>query len=342
LLRACSGLNVLATSRVRLRISGEREHPVPPLAVIASNGTSVEEDTARSEAVRLFGERALEVREDFTLTPEQVPIVAAICRRLDGLPLAIELAAARIKVLPPPALLARLEQRLPLLTGGARDLPERQRTMANTIAWSYDLLTPSDQRLFRRMGVFVGGFDLAAAEAVAREDGCAGVFDGVASLVEQSLLHRVAGPHGEPRYTMLETVREFALRQLAANGEEAEARAAHAAHFLVLTERLIPDSPGEPIVPWIAIIEEEHPNLRAALEWLAGTNDTAAFLRLATRLWQFWYSKGLLSEGRYWLEQAVARVDRASSPLLLHAKAYHHAGQLAHYQGDDERAILLL
>jgi non-specific serine/threonine protein kinase len=214
--------------------------------------------------------------------------------------------------------------------------------MANTIAWSYDLLSQPEQLLFRRLAVFVGGFDLVAAETVACPDGTPGAaaFEGVASLVEHSLLHQVPEPGGDPRYAMLETVREFALERLADSGEMDAVRAAHAAYFLALAERLIPEAPGASIVPWIAVIEGEHPNLRVALAWLGDTPDAEAFLRLATRLWQFWYYKGHLGEGRQWLEHAVARMDGAAATLRV--KALHHAGQLAHYQGDDERAIPLL
>lgn len=340
LLEACPGLTLLATSRVRLRLSGEHEQAVAPLDVSALDEAAPRIANApESAAVRLFVARARSVRADFTLTEGSTPVVAAICRRLDGLPLAIELAAARIKVLPPPALLARLEQRLPLLTGGGRDLPARQRTMCDAIGWSYDLLSPPEQRLFRRLAVFVGGFDVVAAEAVAGPDGSPGmaVFDGVAELVEQSLLRQVEAVGGEPRYVMLETVREYALSQLAANGEESDTTAAHATHFLALAERLIPDAPGAAIVPWLGVLDAEHPNLRAALGWLAGSDQTEQFLRLATRLWQFWYHQGHLSEGRQWLERAAAVDDRATGTLRI--RAVHGAGQLAHYQGDDARAI---
>jgi predicted ATPase/DNA-binding NarL/FixJ family response regulator len=347
LLAACPGLTVLVTSRVRLRLSGEREHSVAPLSVAAPVGPADVDDGVQSAAVQLFVARAQAVRADFALTVEQIPIVEGICRLLDGLPLAIELAAARIKILPLPALRDRLEQRLPLLTGGGRDLPERQRTMANTIAWSYDLLTPAEQGVFQRLAVFVGGFDLAAAEAMSCVGGSpdadapdTDAFEAVAALVEQSLLHQVPGPGRAPRYAMLETVREFARERLAGSGEADAVRAAHAAYFLALAKRLIPEAPGTPIVPWTAIIEAEHPNLRAALEWLAAASDATAFLRLATRLWLFWYLKGHLSEGREWLEQAVARVEGA--PTVLQATALLGAGQLAHYQGDDVRAVPLL
>ena len=238
LLGACPDVTVLVTSRVRLRVSGEREVPVAPLGLAALDRHRSVEDVATSEAVRLFVARAEAVQPDFALTPDNAVAVAEICRRLDGLPLAIELAAARVKVLPPAALLARLDHRLPLLTGGGRDLPARQQTMRAAIAWSHDLLTPEEQVLFRRLAVFAGGFTLEAAEAVASGSGEPGIdpFEGVASLLDKSLLRQEAGPGGEPRFSMLETVREFALEQLAASGEEAAIRERHAAWCLALAE----------------------------------------------------------------------------------------------------------
>ncbi len=219
------GPTVLVTSRVRLRVAGEREYPVPPLALPEPGRPPPVDRLTESGAVRLFAERALAVQPDFALTAENAGIVADICHRLDGLPLAIELAATRVKVLPLPALRDRLERRLPLLTVGGRELPARQQTMRNAIAWSYDLLLPSEQVLFRRLAVFVGGFSLEAAEVVAIRPGESGIdpFDGIASLTEKSLLRPESGPGGEPRYVMLETVREFGLERLAAAGEEAAA-----------------------------------------------------------------------------------------------------------------------
>ncbi len=343
LLAACPALKVLVTSRVRLRVSGEHEHTVPPLEVAEQEEAASVEDVAGSGAVRLFVARARAVKADFALTPETASVVATICRRLDGLPLAIELAAARIKVLPPAALLARLEKRLPLLGGGGRDLPVRQQSMRDAIAWSYDLLSPKEQPLFRRLAVFVGGFTLEAAEAVVGGALDPGVdpFEAVASLVDTSLLRQENGPTGEPRYRMLEMVREFGLERLAASGEEAAVRAAHAAHFLALAERAVLEPHGDTaIYPWLPVLDDEHPNLRAALGWLAGADDAGAFLRLATRLSQFWYLRGHFSEGRRWLEEAVARAGGA--PPALRAAALYGAGRLAHYQGDDARAVPLL
>jgi len=326
LLAACPGLAVLATSRVRLRLSGEREHAVPPLG-LTDDG-----------AVRLFVERARAVREAFALTPATAPVVAAICRRLDGLPLAIELAAARIKVLPPAALLARLERRLPLLTGGARDAPPRQQTMRNAIAWSHDLLSMDEQALFRRLTVFVGGFTLEAAEAVAggAEDPGLAVLDGVASLLDKSLLREEDGPSGEARYLMLETVREYGLDQLAASGEEDEFRRRHAAWAVGFGRRAwdamrAVTRPGD-----VDRLEAEHANLRAALAWLEREGDGAALLGLAAALGWFWYLTGQYREGRAWLERGLAA--GGDGPTPDHAMALVRAGHLAHMLGDDAAA----
>src|SRR5829696_3791036 len=223
LLAASPGLTVLATSREPLHVRGEREFPVLPLPLPATTPIVELGQFASVPAIALFVERAEASQPDFTMTAENVAAVAAVCRRLDGLPLAIELAAARVKVLPPQALLARLEHRLPLLTGGGRDLPARQRTMRDAIAWSYDFLTSEQKRLFRHLAVFAGGFTLDGAEAVAAPDGSLAVLDSVVALVEQSLVRQMPGNEVEPRYHMLETVREFAVEQLTSSGEADEA-----------------------------------------------------------------------------------------------------------------------
>jgi predicted ATPase len=236
LLGACPGIKVMATSRGRLRLSGEREYPVPPLSLPVLEAAASAKEKATSEAVRLFVDRAQAVRPDLALTAETAPAVAEICRRLDGLPLAIELAAARVKVLSPSALQARLERRLPLLTGGGQDLPARQQTMRAAIGWSHDLLPRDEQALFRRLAVFVGGFTLEAAEAVVGADG-GDIFEGIASLAAKSLLRQTEQDAAEPRYGMLETVREFGLEQLSVSGEEAATRHSHAAWYTVLAEQ---------------------------------------------------------------------------------------------------------
>ena len=331
-----AGLTVLVTSRVRLRISGEHEHAVPPLGLGTDDDPSSATDVSRSGAVRLFVERARAVKSDFVLTADNTTTVAAICRQVDGLPLAIELAAARVKVLPPVAMLTRLERRLPLLTGGGRDLPDRQRTMQDTIAWSYDLLSPDEQALFRRLTVFVGGFSLEAAEAVcAAGGGAADPFEGIASLVEQHLLRVEENPAGEPRYAMLETIREYGLEQLEAHGEAAGVRDAHAAHFLALAERaepgLVHSVTTTERTQRTARLATDHGNLREALEWFERGGNAEAVLRLAGALMFYWYWTGRWTEGRSWLERALMGGAEVQGPAR--AKGLLAAGHLAHYQG---------
>jgi non-specific serine/threonine protein kinase len=341
---------------------------VPPLVVaVSSRPLSHAEDEAQSPAVRLFVARAQAASPMFALTDTNAATVAAICARLDGLPLAIELAAARIPVLAPAALLARLERALPLLTSGARDRPDRQRTMRDAIAWSHDLLDPGEQVLFRRLAVFVGGFDLEGAEAVggeaARRQGGEGegdqrglgnealyrgdpppalpvtVLDGVASLIEKSLVREVGGPlDEEPRYRMLETVREFGLEQLAESGEADEVRDRHAAWCLALAERSpVWPSPVNPVI--VAKLEAEHPNLRAALAWLeeAGPGRGDDLLRLAAALGQFWFVAGREREELGWLERALAAAP--ATPTPVRSQALFWAGFLAHEVGEPRAAL---
>lgn len=333
LLGSCPGLSVLATSRSRLRVSGEYEYAVPPLGLTVE--TEALHGFSTPSAVRLFVERARAVKSDFTLTAENAPIVVDMCRRLDGLPLAIELGAARVKVLSLPALLARLERRLPLLTGGPRDMPERQRTMRGAVAWSHDLLGAEDQRLFRLHGVFAGGFTLAAAEAVAAGDG--DIFDGIASLIDSSLLRPEVDRPGEPRFAMLETVREFALERLDASGEEAATRNRHAAYFLTLVEQVEPKVIGPDGRTWLAVLDREHDNLRAVLAWSVTSGQPATILRLSGALWRFWYAHGHHGEGRAWLRTALAVARTAD--LSSRAKASVGAAMLEHSGGDQIAAL---
>ena len=356
LLTECPDLTVLVTSRARLRVRGERTFPVPPLALPDAAHAAV--DQADAAAVRLFAARAEEADPGFTLTLENAALVAEICRRLDGLPLAIELAAARINHLTPAALLARLRVRLPLLTAGPRDAPARQRTLHNAIAWSYDLLSPQDQALFRRLSVFVGGFGLAAAEAVATAGTSqesttgawclvpgASVLDGVASLVEGSLLRHAPsseGPAGEsvePRYGMLETVREFGLERLTEAGEEDAVRAAHAAHFLSLAKAIEGGWYGAEYLSCLRRWAVDHANLRAALTWLEGSGALQDALALATAGVFYWYYQGPVQEGLACLERLLTAGDR--SPTRLRATALEWAGNLAGKQGDTDRAVAL-
>jgi predicted ATPase/DNA-binding CsgD family transcriptional regulator len=318
LLGGCPQLTILVTSRSLLGVSGERTSPVAPLGLPAAlpGGAAVPLDAlATSDAVRLFIERAQAVRSDFVLTQGNGPAVAGICHRLDGLPLAIELAAARVRHLPPSALLARLAQRLPLLTGGPRDQPLRLRTMRDAIAWSHNLLPPREQALFRGLGVFLGGFTLPAAAAVCASLGVSerDVFDGVSQLVDQSLLHRVDQARGAARFGMLETIREFALEQLTASGEESTIRDAHAAYFRALAERAFFEHPDalantEPLPH----MHDDQDNLRTALTWLESSEQNERFLRLATAAAWHWDLFGQLNEGLDWMQRALAAAPDAA------------------------------
>jgi non-specific serine/threonine protein kinase len=318
LLTGCPALTLLVTSRARLRVSGEHVLPVPPLPP--------------DPAVRLFVERARSVRPDFHLDEENESDVVEICRRLDGLPLAIELAAARTTVLPPAALLSRLTRRLPVLTGGGQDVPERLRTMRAGIAWSYDLLSPAERVLFRRLAVFAGGCTPAAAEAVVGADGVA-VLDLIGGLVDKSLLQRAAGDTGEPRFTMLETIREYAVDQLGT--EEAGARRAHAAYFRRLATEAAAGLRSAEQQRWRDALEADLDNLRAALGWTlrddADAEDVDSGLSLVGALWFFWFQRGLTGEGRRWLARAL---QRAPGGGRGRAEALLGAGTLAWRQGD--------
>jgi predicted ATPase/DNA-binding CsgD family transcriptional regulator len=347
LLTACPALSILVTSRVRLRLTAEREHAVPPLSLPGRDGEApqgrenVDTLLARSEAVRLFVERAQAVQEDFALSDANAAAVAAICRRLDGLPLAIELAAARVKVLAPPALLTRLERRLPLLTGGGRDLPTRQRTMRDAIAWSYELLPEEDQRLFRRLAVFVGGFTLQAAEAVCpiADASLHGVLNGIATLVDNSLLRREDGPGGETRYQMLETVREYALEQLAADGEAEEAEdlgRRHARFFLDFAECVGPLVDGADQRAAVASLDADGANLRAAIGWAIAHEESALALRMTWAMWSYWFTRGRFREGTAWTEQALALPGAA--PLQLRMLSLDITANMYSLSGEYERA----
>lgn len=334
-------LKVLATSRQALHLSGEQEFPVPTLDLPDMEQPPETKALSRSPAVELFVARARAGKPDFRLTGENTEAVAEICHRLDGLPLAIELAASRVRVLPPQALLARLEQRLTLLTGGALDLPVRQRTLRDTIAWSYDLLDEEERRLFRRLSVFMGGCTPEAAEAVcnAVEDSPVGTLDGLTSLIDKSLLRREAGVEDEPRFAMLETIREYALERLASGGEAEEIENAHTAYYWALAEEAEPGLNGPEQRAWLERLEAEHPNLRAALQRSLKRGDREAALRLGGALWRFWSRRAHVSEGRRLLEDALAG-DSGVPPSVL-AKALNGAGTLAHYQGDYGRAAEL-
>jgi len=340
LLAACPGLTALVTSRVTLRVSGEHEYPIEPLPVPDLDRLPPVSELAGFGAVALFDQRARAARPDFAIEEANAAAVAEVCARLDGLPLAIELAAARSKVLSPQAMLARLEHRLALLTGGSRDYPERLRAMREAIAWSYDLLTPHQQALFRRLAVFLGGCTTEAAEAVAGADAGAvsSILDDLSSLVDSSLLVQRQQADGEPRFSMLETIREYGLEQLAAAGEEAETRCRHAVWCLEMAEEFWPTMQRR-LEPSLAIshLAAEHDNLRSALAWLDSTGDTEAIVRLAGAIFPFWYVHDDLREGVSWLERT--KVDADEIPVAVRARALLGAGMLAHYMADDLRAV---
>jgi len=319
LLEACPELVMLVTSRVALDVRGGHDYPVAPLMLPDADGPP--ETQLSSPAVELLAERARAAGADLSPDAETARAVAEICRRLDGLPLAIELAAARVRLLPPAALLARLDRRLPVLAGGPHDLPARQKTMRDAIAWSYELLNEPEQALFRRMCVFVGGCTLEAAEAICADDGDGlAVLDGMASLAASSLLRLGEAPAmGDgvaPRLTMLETIREYGTELLAERSETAEIGRRHAAYYLALAEQAGPALIGPEAVAWLARLDAEHDNLRAALRWAREHDDGAAELRLAAALWRFWQRRGHLSEGRRWLREALDRPAAAVAPAV--------------------------
>ncbi len=340
LLFACPQLKMVVTSREVLHVRAEHEFAVPPLALPDPKRLPDPVALSQFEAVALFVERAQAVKADFQLTTANARAIAEICVRLDGLPLAIELAAARIKLLPPQALLARLEQRLAVLTGGARDVPARQQTLRNTITWSYDLLTPEEQGLFRRLSVFVGGCTLQAAEAVCTAldhgDGAGQVLDGVASLINKSLLQQTEQEGEEPRLLMLETIREYGLECLVASGEMEATRQAHAAYYLRLTEEAEQSLLGAEQVQWLERLEREHDNVRAALSWLIESGELETALRLGGALWRFWWMRGHLSAGRAVLERMLMAPGEVASSIR--ARALTGAGVLAGEQGNWSQA----
>jgi predicted ATPase/DNA-binding CsgD family transcriptional regulator len=331
LLRACAGLKVLATSRRRLGLSGEHDVPIPPLAVADPQFTHVEE-LAVVPAIQLFVARAQAAAPSFALTEANGPQVAAICQHLDGLPLAIELAAPRTRILSPAALLSRLTNRLQLLTDGPRDVPARLQSMRAAIGWSDELLDPAAQALFRRLAVFVGGCTLEGVEWVSPSPSSDDL-NLITVLVDESLLRITEQLDGERRFGMLETLRDYALERLAAAGEETETRRRHAAYCLHLARHAEPRL----AIPqdWVGRLQAEHDNLRAALSWSL-RHDPELALRLAGALWRFWSQRGYWSEGRGWLEQALAAAPDA--PLADRAAALAGAGKIANELGDYSQA----
>jgi predicted ATPase len=343
LLAVGPNLKILVTSRAALHVYGEHEFLVSPLALPDSRSKPSVEILSQCPAVALFVERARAVKPDFELKRENATTVAEICARLDGLPLAIELAAARIKVLSPSLMLTRLASRLQLLTGGARDMPRRQQTLRAAIDWSYDLLTAAEQELFRRLSVFVGGCTLEGAEAVcnAKADLDLDLLDGMASLVDKSLAREVEPAKGESRFMMLETIREYALEKLEASGERALTKRAHAAYCLVLAEEEAIEQCGAEGTEWSERFACEHDNFRAGLEWLTETGDAEWGLRLGTALFRFWEIREYLAEGRDRLNKLL-KLAGAASPTKARARALFAAGVLAGEQGDYASADQLI
>jgi predicted ATPase/transcriptional regulator with XRE-family HTH domain len=346
LLAACPRVKALVTSRIALRVRGEHEFAVPPLVTPDLAHLPTPEDLTRYAAVTLFVQRAQAVKPTFAVTPALAPVIAAICTRLDGVPLALELAAARIKLLPPRALLARLDESLALLTTGAADLPERQQTMRRAIEWSYDLLNASQQRLFRRLAVFVDGWTLAAAQAVCCEDDppVARIIDELAILVNSSLVVQEEQDNDEPRFRLLQLLREYGWEQLVAHGEAAWLRSRHANYYLTLAEMAAPEMRGPHQRRWLACLAQEHPNLRAALDWARETQSIECGLRLGSALHSFWRLHGHASEGRAWLERFLSfqRPSEHDRDKMVRADALKGAGYLACVQADHEAATALL
>ena len=346
----CGRIKVLVTSRVVLRLAGEHELAVPPLDLPEARPTgrteprpSPDELLAHS-SVALLVSRAQAARPSFALTADHAQSVAEICVRLDGLPLALELAAARLRLLSPAELLARLDSRLDVLTGGSRDAPARHRALRQTIALSYDLLSPDEKAFFRRLSVFAGGCTLQAAatvcvacgglsdECVACADDVWGALDAIGTLVDHSLVRREEGPDGESRFSMLETIREFGMECLRAAGEEEPVRRAHAGHYLALAEEAEPALTGPSQAEWMDRLEVEHDNLHAALTWAEG-HDAGKGLRLVGALWRFWVARGHMAEGLDWLDRMLC-LPGAQGQTLARARALNATATIAHERGD--------
>jgi predicted ATPase/DNA-binding CsgD family transcriptional regulator len=335
-LLACAELRMLATSREALRLRGEQEFPLLPLAL--PDQSSVE-TLMQYPGIALFVQRVQAIQPDFQLTPENASAVIEICARLDGLPLSIELAAARIKLLPPQAMLARLQESpLGLLTSGAHDLPARQQTLRSAIQWSYDLLNADEQRTFRSLSVFVGGYTLQAALSAIEPTTSLDTLD---SLLNKSLL-RQTETDSEPRLTLLETIREFGLEQLTHTDELESTRRAHANYYLSFVEEAESHLTGADQKAWIKRLEREQDNLRAALHWAIEHQKGELAQRMAGALQMFWLNRGYWSEGRRWLEGSLAMDSGAALAPAVRAKALYGAGALSRFQGDFARARMLL
>jgi predicted ATPase/transcriptional regulator with XRE-family HTH domain len=347
LIEAAPGLCILVTSRTSLRLSPEYEYLVPPLSVPERRGVTSADTLLQYESVALFVDRAQAVRPGFTLDRENAPAVGEICSRLDGLPLAIELAAVRIRLFPPQALLGLLSSPLRILTGGPRDLPARQQTLRNTIEWSYRLLSEVEQTLFARLSVFAESWTLEAADAVCNAEGDLAMdpLDGMTSLTEKSLVIS-AENEGPPRFVMLETIREYAAERLQASAEYASLRQHHALYYVSLVETAEPQLRGAEEIRWFDQLLDERHNLRAALIWAREHEQVELGLRLAVALSMFWAVQGYLAEGRAWLDEFLARSNtdgrhRTAVSPHVHNRAINAAAYLAWVQGDAGAAIPL-
>jgi predicted ATPase/DNA-binding XRE family transcriptional regulator/Tfp pilus assembly protein PilF len=335
MLASCPKVKALVTSRAPLRVRGEQEFAIPPLDTPDVAHLPLLRDLSQYAAVTLFVCRAQAVKPSFALTHDLAPTVAAICARMDGLPLALELAAARIKLLSPQALLARLDSGLAILTNGPADLPQRQQTMRRAIEWSYDLLDESEQRFFRQLAVFSGGWTLEAAEAI-----CIGgnghALDALASLVDKSLVTQEEDAEGEPRFRLLELIRAYGWELLADRDEGRPLRGRHASFYLGLAEKAERELHGGEQIAWFNRLAREHANLHAALHWAEESGDVQMGLRLSGALWWFWQVRGHLSAGRAWLERFLALQESADGErnATLRARALEGAGNLAWRQGD--------
>ena len=332
LLAAATTISILVTSRSPLHVYGEREYPVPPLDVPDPRDLPALAELSQYDSVALFVDRARAAIPSFAITSENAPAVAEICYRLDGLPLAIELAAARIKLLSPDAILERLGRSMTLLAGGARDLPARQQTLRGAIAWSHDMLDEGDRRIFAALSTFVGGASFDAIEAVCTVPDV-DVFECLESLVDKSLVRRSEGVDGEVRFGMLETIRDFAHEQLVETGTAPELRERHAAWYLDLAERVQPEIMGKEKGRWLDLLDQEHDNLRAAIGWAIEAGEVETAMRLVSALWRFWQMRGHLAEGLARTTAAIEMGEAERYPECL-ARALDAAGGLAYWMAD--------
>jgi len=338
LLRELADLKVIVTSRILLRVYGETDYPVPPLGLPATDdaGPWTAEQAARFEAVRLFVERALAAQPAFALTDDNATPIVGIVRRLDGLPLAIELAAARVRILSVEAIAARVDQRLRLLTGGARDLPGRQQTLRGAIDWSYDLLEAADRKLFDRFSIFAGGAFLMQAEPVCGPPPELGtdILDGLSSLADKSLLRGAPTADEDPRFVMLATIREYGQEKLAEDGDLDDLRARHAACFVTLLETAEPQLTGVDAARWLDRLELDHDNIRAAFDWAIETGNAEVGFRLLAAIWRFWQVRGHIYEARKRADAVLAMPGGAQLPALLRARGFGGGGGICYWQAD--------